>query len=151
MAVAADRDPLLPVLDQQNGLIDRGWLVAAFQAWTRNVIAALAALLVIAPIGSLLTAARFKSPGIHGIHVRAKDAASWNAIDLQAVGLTPTGLERKPAAMDKSLVAWVSPANFDQQGGSVLTIQSGDRFDAIVIGERARGRWMAGSDFFRRT
>ena len=52
---------------------------------------------------------------------------------------------------DKTLVAWVVPANLTQQGGSVLTIQSGDRFDAIVFGERARGRWMAGSNFFRRT
>ena len=43
------------------------------------------------------------------------------------------------------------PANLSQQGGSALTIQSGDRFDAIVFGERARGRWMAGSNFFQRT
>jgi hypothetical protein len=27
----------------------------------------------------------------------------------------------------------------------------GEDFDAIVLGERVRGRWMAGSDFFRRT
>ena len=52
---------------------------------------------------------------------------------------------------DKTLVAWVIPANLNQQGGSALTIQSGDRFDAIVFGERARGRWMAGSNFFQRT
>ena len=52
---------------------------------------------------------------------------------------------------DKTLVAWVIPANLTQQGGSALTIQSGDRFDAIVFGERARGRWMAGSNYFRRT
>jgi beta-fructofuranosidase len=58
---------------------------------------------------------------------------------------------QKTASGDKSLVAWVSPANLNQQGGSVLTVQSGDRFDAIVFGERARGKWMAGSDFFRRT
>ena len=55
------------------------------------------------------------------------------------------------AGTNKTLVAWISPANLSQQGGSVLTIQSGDRFDAIVFGERARGRWMAGSNFFRRT
>jgi sucrose-6-phosphate hydrolase SacC (GH32 family) len=77
--------------------------------------------------------------------------ALQSVINLQAVRLTSTGPEMKPADTDKTLVAWVSPANLEQQGGSVLTIQSGDRFDAIVIGERARGRWMAGSDFFRRT
>ncbi len=55
------------------------------------------------------------------------------------------------AITDKTLVAWVSLANLTQQGGSALTIQSGDEFDAIVLGERARGKWMAGSDHFRRT
>jgi beta-fructofuranosidase len=58
---------------------------------------------------------------------------------------------QKAAKADKTLVAWVSPANLNQQGGSVLTIQSDERFDAIVFGERARGKWMAGSEFFRRT
>jgi hypothetical protein len=29
------------------------------------------------------------------------------------------------------------PANLTQRGGSALTIQSGDQFDAIVFGERA--------------
>jgi sucrose-6-phosphate hydrolase SacC (GH32 family) len=52
---------------------------------------------------------------------------------------------------DKTLVAWAAPADLAQRGGSVLTIQSGDRFDAIVFGERAPGKWMAGSEFFRRT
>ena len=32
-----------------------------------------------------------------------------------------------------------------------LTIQRGDQFDGIVFGERAPGKWMAGSDFFART
>ncbi len=58
---------------------------------------------------------------------------------------------QKAASADKTLVAWASPANLNQQGGSVLTIQSGDRFDAIVLGERVRGKWMAGSEFFHRT
>ena len=56
-----------------------------------------------------------------------------------------------PITAEKTLVAWVSLENLDQQGGSALTIQSGPQFDAIVFGERARGRWMAGSDNFRRT
>jgi sucrose-6-phosphate hydrolase SacC (GH32 family) len=58
---------------------------------------------------------------------------------------------RQLATVDKTLVAWVAPANLDQQGGSALTIQVGPEFDAIVLGERARGKWMAGSDNFRRT
>ena len=53
--------------------------------------------------------------------------------------------------LDKTLVAWVAPANLTQRGGSVLTIQQGDQFDGIVFGERVPGKWMAGSDFYRRT
>ncbi len=34
-AVNADRDLLFSLLALQNGLIDQGQLVAAFQAWTR--------------------------------------------------------------------------------------------------------------------
>jgi len=53
---------------------------------------------------------------------------------------------------DKTLVAWVSPANLTQQGGSVLTLDDQQsHFDAIVFGERAPARWMAGSDFYSRT
>lgn len=55
------------------------------------------------------------------------------------------------AVADKTLVAWVVPASLDQRGGSVLTIQSGDQFDAIVFGEESPRRWMAGSEFYHRT
>ena len=54
------------------------------------------------------------------------------------------------ARADKTLVSWVTLANTTQQGGSALTLQSGDRFDAIVIGEKEPGKWMAGSEFFHR-
>ena len=53
---------------------------------------------------------------------------------------------------DKTLVAWVAPANLTQKGGSALTIEDGeDHFDAIVFGELHPARWMAGSDGFGRT
>ena len=53
---------------------------------------------------------------------------------------------------DKTLVAWVSPANLTQGGGSVLTLENPPgQFDAIVLGEIGRARWMAGSEGFRRT
>ena len=59
---------------------------------------------------------------------------------------------KMPTIVDKTLVAWVSLADTGQQGGSALTlIDLAERFDAIVFGEIARGKWMAGSDFFRRT
>ena len=52
---------------------------------------------------------------------------------------------------DKTLVAWVAPADLTHRGGSVLTIQSGDQFDGIVFGELQQGKWMAGSDHYKRT
>jgi sucrose-6-phosphate hydrolase SacC (GH32 family) len=55
------------------------------------------------------------------------------------------------AGTDKTLVSWVCLANTTQQGGSALTIQRGERFDGIVFGETASGKWMAGSEFFART
>ena len=36
-------------------------------------------------------------------------------------------------------------------GRQRLTIQRGDQFDGIVFGEKASGKWMAGSNFFART
>ncbi len=53
---------------------------------------------------------------------------------------------------DKTLVVWAAPANLAQRGGSALTLddQNG-HFDGIVFGELAPGKWMAGSDFYRRS
>jgi sucrose-6-phosphate hydrolase SacC (GH32 family) len=53
--------------------------------------------------------------------------------------------------VDKTLVAWVSPTNLQQQGGGVISLMEGEKFDAMVLGEKRQGVWMAGSDFFRRT
>jgi beta-fructofuranosidase len=55
------------------------------------------------------------------------------------------------AGTDKTLVVWVAPADLAHRGGSVLTIQSGDQFDGVVFGELQQGKWMAGSDFHKRT
>jgi len=53
---------------------------------------------------------------------------------------------------DKTLVAWVSPANLAQRGGAALSIGgTTNLFDAIVFGEIEPARWMAGSNFFERT
>ncbi len=55
------------------------------------------------------------------------------------------------AETDKTLVAWFAPADLTHRGGSALTIQSGDEFDGIVFGEIQPGKWMAGSDRYKRT
>lgn len=53
--------------------------------------------------------------------------------------------------LDKTLVAWVSPANLTQRGGSVVTLDDqADHFDGLVFGELTPGVWMAGSDHHRR-
>ena len=53
---------------------------------------------------------------------------------------------------DKTLVAWVYLDNTEQRGGSALTLDNqDDRFDGIVFGEIEAGRWMSGSDAFRRS
>jgi sucrose-6-phosphate hydrolase SacC (GH32 family) len=53
---------------------------------------------------------------------------------------------------DKTLVAWVAPANLDQRGGAALSVGGlSQSFDAIVLGEIEPRRWMAGSHFFLRT
>ena len=68
-----------------------------------------------------------------------------------AVLLAGVAVAGPALATDKTLVSWVCLANTTQQGGSALTIQSGDHFDGIVFGERVAGKWMAGSEGFART
>ena len=68
------------------------------------------------------------------------------------LGSFPASGAERTAIADKTLVAWVAPANLTQRGGSVLTIEKpGGVFDAIVFGEIAESKWMAGSDGFHRT
>lgn len=85
---------------------------------------------------------RFRAAVVGALAVWLSPFSTGLLVDAAGTGKSPT---------DKTLVAWVAPANLEQQGGSALTIQSGDRFDAIVLGERVRGKWMAGSDMFNRT
>ncbi len=61
------------------------------------------------------------------------------------------GYAAHAASTDKTLVSWVRLADRNQRAGSVLTIQRGDQFDGIVFAEKAANRWMAGSNFYRRT
>lgn len=69
-------------------------------------------------------------------------------------GVAANGAEKveKTDIADKTLVAWVTPASLTQRGGSVLTIEKpGGVFDAVVFGEMAPSKWMAGSNGFART
>ncbi len=73
-------------------------------------------------------------------------------IVIVAAFATSTSMFAQEKLRDKTLIAWVAPANLDQRGGSVLTIDDRQsRFDGIIFGELARARWMAGSENFNRT
>lgn len=53
----------------------------------------------------------------------------------------------------KTLETWASPANLDQRGGGVLGLESTPEhgFDTIVFAEKEPRRWVAGSEFFKRS
>jgi hypothetical protein len=53
----------------------------------------------------------------------------------------------------RTIEAWVKLDSLDQRGGAAIGIATPDGalFDAIVFAEREPGRWMAGSESFRRT
>jgi beta-fructofuranosidase len=69
--------------------------------------------------------------------------------------LLPSSLKAgspEPPLRDKTLVVWVALADLTQHGGSALTIDDGkSKFDGLVFGELAAGKWMAGSELFSRT
>ena len=52
---------------------------------------------------------------------------------------------------EKTLVSWVAVMDLDYAGGSALTLQQGEEFDGIVLGELHEEKWMAGSHNLART
>ncbi|OUW36187.1 MAG: hypothetical protein CBD35_05960, partial [Verrucomicrobia bacterium TMED175] len=54
-------------------------------------------------------------------------------------------------AADKTLVSWVHLEDERVRAGSILTLQNGSEFDGIVFGELMTGKWMAGSDNWKRS
>jgi len=54
---------------------------------------------------------------------------------------------------EKTLEAWVALATLEQGGGGIITVEAdeGRSFDGIVFAERQPRRWVAGSEFYRRT
>ena len=80
-------------------------------------------------------------------------AIVWGMCVMAAATAGLGGEARTPLQIgDKTLVVWATVGDLRQRGGSALTIENGDdRFDAIVFGELAPGKWMAGSSFFART
>jgi hypothetical protein len=54
---------------------------------------------------------------------------------------------------EKTLEAWVALGTLEQGGGGLITVEADDgrNFDGIVFAERQPRRWVAGSEFYRRT
>lgn len=92
---------------------------------------------------------------IAGFSVAGFSVAMLAAVLLtQWVLLTPWATAQESPAMkgvEKTLVVWAAPTNLSQRGGSALTLQSGDRFDGVVLGERLGRKWMPGSNNHDRT
>jgi hypothetical protein len=88
------------------------------------------------------------------LHGRATGVAKVADGTLRLDGTSYVTAGPLPAGITaKTLEAWVMLDDLDQRGGGVVSLQSSDGavFDAIVFGEREPGRWMAGSEGFRRT
>jgi len=83
------------------------------------------------------------------------------ALDVNGFGTDSTGWAHASALpgsspiQNKTLVSWITLQGLDDvaQHGAALSIdlQIGDRFDAVVFGERNANRWMNGSTNFQRT
>ncbi len=61
-----------------------------------------------------------------------------------------------PLAADltaKTLEVWAVVPDLTHRGGGLMTVETGTgtEFDSVVFGERQPGKWMAGSEFYRRT
>ena len=54
---------------------------------------------------------------------------------------------------EKTLEAWVAPANLHQRGGGVVSLETTKThgFDSIVFAEKEAKRWVAGSNYFGRS
>lgn len=92
---------------------------------------------------------------VAGLEATLHDGATRTAAGLVLPGgkaYASTPMLAKPIRA-KTLIAVVKLGDLKQRGGAAISLQSPDGavFDAIAFGEREPGRWLAGSDFFRRT
>jgi mono/diheme cytochrome c family protein len=95
------------------------------------------------------------SDRLGALHAVLRDGAKVERAGLRVDGKTGHAVSA-PLQVDlrtKTLEAWVRLNGLGQRGGGVISVQTldGNVFDAIVFGEQEAGRWMPGSDGFRRT
>jgi len=66
-------------------------------------------------------------------------------------GFAQSGAYSGPMIGDKTPISWVRLDDLTRAGSPLSLHSAAENFDAIVYAERQTGRWMAGSDYFRRT
>ena len=92
---------------------------------------------------------------IGNLHAQPQGGARLEGGDLVVDGKTAF-VQTKPLEVEiveKTLCARLTLDNLQQRGGGAISLLDPKKamFDAVVFGERQPGRWMAGSDHFRRT
>jgi eukaryotic-like serine/threonine-protein kinase len=127
MTAAADRHLLFGLLALQNGLIDQGGLVAAFQAWTRDKAVALADHLVAR--GDLDADARAGLEAMVALHVKKHGDVGKSLAGMPAGKSTRESLARLgDSDIDRTLSHVASGHGSTEDG-------FGDRTAAYVVGE----------------
>lgn len=113
---------------------------------------------VVASIPAPIAAWNFADPEVLKnskipLHLRGNARIDGGALVLDGETAFAESEPLPVAVKAKTLIALVSIDSLDQRAGGVVSLQSldGNQFDAIVYGEQEPRRWMAGSDFFRRS
>ncbi|QEH34807.1 Beta-fructosidase [Aquisphaera giovannonii] len=86
--------------------------------------------------------------------VARRGAVAAMGVGLMAVAFATISRadDAPPLLKDRTLVAWATLGDRQQRGGGVFGLTDpSERFDSITFGEITPGKWMPGSDFFRRT
>ncbi len=152
MTIAADRDLLFGLLALQNGLIDQGQLVAAFQAWTRDKSGAMADLLeargdLTPPSGRCSEALADGAPRSHGgdaekslaaVAAGSRPARAWPRIgdpDIEAtLGPWPRRrLDSTDGDPDRTATYAVGTATSDGQRFRVLRPHARGGLGAVFV------------------
>jgi serine/threonine-protein kinase len=129
MTAAADRHLLFGLLALQNGLIDQGALVAAFQAWTRDKARSLADQLVAR--GDLDAAARAGLEAIVALHVKKHGDVEHSLAAVPANRSTRASLAALGEPEIEATLARVTPTH---NGHATEVDEDPDRTATLAVG-----------------
>eukprot|EP01047_Picozoa_sp_COSAG01_P022644 COSAG01_NODE_1352_length_10614_cov_13.260010_2_plen_2939_part_01 len=99
------------------------------------------------------TSLQDRSGEVGPISINSKASRTTTGLSLStgAVALSDPSSATITIGTEKTIAAWVTLRSTSITAGSIISINSLDQFDAIVFAERQPGKWMAGSNGFRRT